>query len=160
MTRKIRKSSNKISLPRSVRKLFPKVTAAYDAKAAIDVSVEDKDCKSGKKLDPSECALARAAKREFSADGVIIGMSTSYIIKGKEAIRFQTPESVSREIVSFDRSGDFAIGNYHLPPKSPTARFGGEKNKRANHGTNKGAKRRVHHTSARVRVLDRGRSKE
>lgn len=146
-------------LPRSVRRLFPNVKFAVDADRAIEVLVEAKDCKDAESLNPSECALARAAKRELHADGVIIGLGASYVIKGDKAVRYHTPASVQREIVSFDRSHDFAPGTYHLPPKSPTVRFGVEKQRkdsRKNHGNgSKVAKRKVHR-SARVRTLPMG----
>ena len=90
---------------------------AFDADKPVEISVSRKDCKDAKKLNPSECALARAARRELHADGVIIGMQSSYIIKDRIAMRFATPESVRREIVSFDRHQDFAPGDYYLIPK-------------------------------------------
>jgi hypothetical protein len=151
MTKKLKK--HRINLPRSIHRLFPNVTEAFDADKPVEVSVESKDCKNGKKFDPTECALARAAKRELLADGVIIGMSSSYIIKGNIAIRFQTPESVSREIVSFDRNQDFAPGEYYLTPKAPTARLG-EKHSNKSNGSKK-VKRKIHN-SARVRILPKG----
>lgn len=145
----------KYHLPRSLRKMFPKVEYAVDAHAPVYVTVGDKDCKDARKLNPSECALARAARRELHADGVIIGMSTSYIIKGNKAVRFDTPQSVAREIVSFDRHGDFATGDYHLIPKSPSNQFG-EKQRGNKGGANKTATRKIH-ISARVRMLPKGR---
>ena len=143
----------KVLLPRSVKRLFPQVEIAVDANKAVEVSVSRKDCKDAKRLNPSECALARAARRELHADGVIIGMSTSYLIKGKTAVRFATPESVQREIVSFDRHQDFAPGDYHLTPKPPTSRLGTDRRVRPS-GSHK-TKRKVHH-SARVRILPKG----
>ena len=147
---------NQIKLPRSVKRLFPNVKSAIDADGPVEVSVTQKDCKEGKKFNPADCALARAAKREFEADAVIIGMSSSYIIKNDIAVRFQTPDSVQREIISFDRHHDFAPGDYYLTPKSPTVRLGMEwrKPKKTN-GKSKTPKRKVHH-SARVRVLAKG----
>ena len=153
------KKPKSLMLPRSVRRLFPNVKFAVDADRPIEVLVEAKDCRDAESLNPSECALARAAKRELHADGVIIGMGASYVIKGDRAVRYHTPASVQREIVSFDRSHDFAPGTYYLPPKPPATRFGAEKQKkdsRKNHGNGpKTAKRKVH-TSARVRVLPKG----
>jgi hypothetical protein len=148
---------NAIRLPRSVRRTFPNVKHAIDATKSVEVSVEAKDCKDGKRFNPSECALARAAKRELHADGVIIGMSSSYLIKGDTAMRFETPESVRREIVSFDRHQDFAPGDYYLTPKSPSTRFGitHSKRDREDTRTNKVVRRKVH-KSARVRVLPKG----
>jgi len=142
-----------------VRRLFPNVKFAVDADSAIEVSVSARDCKDAEKMNPSECALARAAKRELKADGVIIGLGASYVIRGDVATRYHTPESVQREIISFDRSHDFAPGDYHLPPKSPAVRFGMDKRNRASTKSKKGdpktAKRKIHH-SARVRTLPTG----
>jgi len=147
-----------IKLPRAVKRLFPKVIAAMDATKPIEVSVNAKDCKEATSKNPSDCALARAAKRELHADGVIIGMSSSYIIKGNKAIRYQTPDSVQREIVSFDRHHDFATGSYVLPPKSPTNRFGNvhESNKRRSKSNPVKTVRRKVHTSVRIRTLAKG----
>lgn len=142
-----------IRLPRSIKRLFPQVEHAFDSADAVEISVNKNDCKNATKLNPAECALARAAKREFQADGVIVGISTSYIIKGKEAMRFSTPESVSREIISFDRHHDFAPGEYYLRPKSASQRFG--ENTHKGGGKNKTARRKVHN-SARVRILAKG----
>jgi hypothetical protein len=150
------KKLRKIQLPSSLRRLYPQVERAYDADRPVEVSVGPKDCKDAKRLNPTECALAIATRRELKADAVIIGMSTSYIIKGNQAFRYATPESVAREIVSFDRHADFAPGDYHLAVKAPTAKFGAS---RANKGgVNKTARR--HHVQARVRVLPTGHSSE
>jgi hypothetical protein len=153
---KIRKDSH-VLLPRSVARLFPKVTVAVDADQSIDVKVIKKDCVESKQMDPADCALARAVKRDMEADGAIIGLSSSYIIRGNKAIRFATPERVQREIVSFDRNHDFAPGDYFLTPKSPSSRMGVEKSKRKVTPTSgaKVAKRKVHHPD-RVRILLRG----
>jgi hypothetical protein len=141
--------------------MFPNVEHAVDADRAIEVSVSKKDCTDAKRLSPMECALARATKRELHADGVIIGMSSSYVIKGKTAVRFHTPASVQREIVSFDRHDDFAPGDYYLPPYSPSLQLGKQKNhKRTPHdsGKNKSARRKVH-MSVRVRIFPKGSSR-
>lgn len=149
-----RSKKREVTLPRSVKKLFPEVEFAFDADKPVEISVEPRDCRDGRKLMPTECALARAARRELKADSVIIGMSTSYVIRGNTAIRFATPQSVAREIVSFDRNQDFAPGDYHLAVKAPTNKLGTYQTR--NHGGgSKEAKRKVHH-SARVRVLAKG----
>lgn len=153
------KKKRTVSLPRSVKNLFPQVEYATDATKPVYVSVNKKDCDDAQALNPMDCALARATKREKNADGVIIGMSSSYIIRGKEAVRYATPESVRREIVSFDRHHDFATGDYHLRPKSLTAKFGTEKNKnpnKRNKGYDHDAQHRRVHQSVRVRALAKG----
>lgn len=153
MKRQIARKGDAIRLPNSIRKLFPKVEFAYEAEKPVEVSVDAKDCKTAEPLNPAECALARAAKRELKADGVIIGLSSSYLIKGNIAIRFATPSSVQREIVSFDRHSDFAPGDYYLTPKSPSQRLGSRK------GTKSGSRvsKRKFHKVARVRVLGKAK---
>jgi hypothetical protein len=147
---------NQVKLPRSVKRLFPQVTEAFDADKAVEVSVNKKDCRDSQRLNPSECALAHAAKRELRSDGVIIGMTSSYVIKGKTAIRFATPASVQREIVSFDRHQDFAPGDYYLTPKSPSSRLGAYQSRPGGSGGKNKSIRRKIHRSARVRILPRG----
>lgn len=140
----------KTKLPPTIRKHFPDVDYIVDADYPIDIAVDKEDCQDAKQLDPTNCALARAAKRAFNADAVVIGISTSYVIRGKRAVRFATPEHVSREIVSFDRNGDFEPGTYKLVPKAPTSRMG------ANTKTYKKRKDKqgTRQFSARVRILD------
>lgn len=105
--------------PRSITRIFPQVTRVIHAKKHVIVEVSSKDCKEGKGFQTNECALAKAAKRQFKADGVAIRLSDSFVIKGKTAIRFMTPETVKRELVSFDRHHDFAPGIYRLSPAPP-----------------------------------------
>jgi len=154
---KMKKTKSTTKLPRSIKRMFPEVKTVSDAKEAVEITVNRKDCKIAQKRNPTECALAKAAKRELKVDKVIIGISSSYLIKGTEAIRFQTPQSVQREIVSFDRHQDFAEGSYNLVPKSGNNRMGQYIDTRTNKkgGKYKYAKRKIHH-SARVRVLPSG----
>ena len=147
------KKKTPVTMPRSVHRLFPQVTSVTDATVPVEVSVAARDCKQGQQTNPSECALARAARRELKVDGVIIGLSSSYLIRGTTALRFDTPESVKREIVSFDRHGDFAPGEYYLTPKSPSCRLGEARYKPTSQ--NKTVRRKVH-LSARVRMLPKG----
>lgn len=97
-----------------VQKRFPRVTRVKDAKHPIRLTVKPQDSQNGIKVSPESCALAQAAKRELKADGAIINLSSSYVIKGTTAIRYKTSELVSREIVSFDRGGGFAAGRDYL----------------------------------------------
>jgi hypothetical protein len=97
-----------------VQKHFPKVTMVRDATRALEIEVTVQDGKEAKKRNHDECAMAKACKRAYKADGVILSRSVAYLIKGTLAIRFSVPEAVSREIVSFDRGGGFAPGIYKL----------------------------------------------
>jgi len=145
-----------IKLPRAIKRLFPKVKTVVDATKSVEISVNRRDCKISKRLKPSECALATAGKRELKSDGVIIGMGSSYVIRGEQAIRFETPNSVKHEIVSFDRHQDFAPGDYYLNPPSPSKRLGHKETRTGrNGGTVKSARRKIH-TTARVRTIPKG----
>jgi hypothetical protein len=103
-----------------VRKYFPKVTEVEDGDTKLQVEVTSADSKSAAVRNHEACAMAVACKRKFKADGVIVSISTAYIIKGKKAIRYEVPEAVQREIVSFDREAGFAPGEYELRPVPPT----------------------------------------
>jgi len=154
--RKRPRKANGPKLPRSIRRLFPNLKDVTDATAPVHVTVTKRDCTNGKRLKAGECALAVAAQRQYHAQGAVIGMSYSYIVRGDHAIRFATPASVAREIVSFDRHGDFAPGEYGLSAVSPSNRLGKEKVERpGDHGSKK-ISRIVHKGTARVRVVERG----
>lgn len=155
MAKRKKKRGSHGKVPRSLRRLFPNVDEVIDATRTVRVTVFQRDCSEGKKMQPSECALAKATKRQYHADGAVIGLTSSYIIRGKKALRFATPESVAREVVSFDRHSDFAPGEYHLAPKPPSSRLGiGPSNTRSGSRSVK----RITHTSVRVRELERGSS--
>lgn len=105
-----------------VQKYYPGVTTVRDAKRPRVIQVTPEDCKRGNKKEPADCALAKAFKRKF--DGAIISTSKSYLIKGKIALRYDTPESVSREVISFDRNHNFEPGQYHLAPVAKANKLG------------------------------------
>lgn len=153
-----KKGTKKQLAPRSIRRAFPQVEHVIDAKRPVIVHVTDKDCKGAEPLNPTECALAKATKREFKVDAVVIGLSTSYLIKGKKAIRFVTGQAIAREIVSFDRHSDFQPGEYRLVPKSPGSSFEyhREYGKKRNSGVKKGkhSPKRKYHKTAKVREFN------
>lgn len=102
-----------------INKYYPDVKTVIDATRHARVDVNSEDCVKGTKKAPNKCAMARAFQRN-DYDGAIISRSVSYLIKGTKAIRYATPISVAREIVSFDRHQDFQPGRYTLsPPQKP-----------------------------------------
>lgn len=105
-----------------VQRYYPSVTKVVDAVKNEAISVTAADCKYSRKKDPESCAMAKACKREF--DGAIISTSVAYLIQGTTAKRYKVPESVSREIVSFDRSHSFAPGDYRLLAPTKHERLG------------------------------------
>lgn len=106
----------------TVRKFFPNVKVVVDAKTAAKIEVTKKDCSSAQVKKHNQCAMAVACKRKFHLDGVIISRSIAYLVKGNKARRFELPQSVIREVVSFDRGAGFAEGEYQLAAVSPANR--------------------------------------
>ncbi len=107
-----------------VRKYFPSVTEVHDADDNVILEVTRDDSSEGTVKDHSHCAMARACQRKFKARGVIVSVTTVYIIQKDGATRYRLPESVSREIVSFDREAGFAEGQYELIKPSKSQRIG------------------------------------
>jgi hypothetical protein len=135
----------------NVRKFFPKVTRVTDAAKGLEIEVTKQDDKVSRRNDHAGCAMAVACKRELKLDGVIISRSVAYLVKGSEATRYDVPERVSREIVSFDRGGGFDPGTYRL--KTPAIKIG------SSHGSGGAQKKsngslagRFHHLTNNVRT--------
>jgi hypothetical protein len=114
---------------RIVKHFFPKVTKVNDAHENAIVEVTGKDTSHSKVKDHSACAMAIACKRTFKADGVIISVNTAYLIKGDTATRFILPESIAREVVSFDRNAGFDEGVYQLSKVSKSRELGIDKHR-------------------------------
>lgn len=125
-----------------VRKYFPQVNKVVDAKKSVSITVTKRDAKIASKKDPQKCALARACVRQGIADGTLIHLGFSYLIKGEVATRYLTSEIVAREITSFDRHHDFAAGrNYKLSKVPYSAKLGvrqQRKNPTGTHGEKNG----------------------
>lgn len=150
-----RRSSSRI--PRSVLRKFPNVTKLVDATEGVVVNVTPTDAKSAKPGDPSGCAMVKAFKRQHGLS-TIIGLTRSYVVEGDTVVRYITPETVGREITSYDRSKDFEPGVYHLAKMTPSQRVGTmkprAKRKDPRTGHDKASKLRViHKGTARVRGL-------
>jgi hypothetical protein len=141
-----------------VKKQFPQVEEVVDATEGVRVRVQKRDSHEGRKKQPNDCALARACRREMKADGAIINVAFSYVIKGKTATRYMTSTAVAREITSFDRHQDFAAGDDYLLSKvPPAARLGIEKRRgRSGSHTPKKSHLAVHqHKTEDIRVSSR-----
>jgi hypothetical protein len=129
-----------------VQKYHPEVKRVLDAKDSVSFTVTAEDCKRGKANQPEGCALARAAMKTY--DGAIISLSTSYLVKGSTAWRYKTPQTVAREIVSFDRNERFEPGEYHLAKIAPCQALGYRTGQPKGKGVHKKKpSRRVHRTT-------------
>jgi hypothetical protein len=93
-----------------------------DAGRSLQLEVIGKDCNKRGAKDPQNCAFACAAKRELGAERAFFFRSTAWLLKGGKLVRYTLPQSVQKEIVSFDRTGAMAPGVYHLsrPTKTQT----------------------------------------
>lgn len=135
-----------------VRKFFPNVTSVRDADDSIDVTVTANDDKVSRKKEHDGCAMAVACKRELKLDGVIVARKSAYTIKNNVATRYELPESVSREVVSFDRGAGFAPGDYSMRPPSESRRLGRQTGGGGSRtGTGKPIKRK--HSTANIRAV-------
>lgn len=141
-----------------VQRYFPQVEDVTDATKGTAIEVTRTDTSSAKRRSHRTCAMAVACKRKLNLDGVIISVKTAYLVKGTKAIRYLVPESVSREIVSFDRGSDFAPGDYKLIV--PQVKLGLKKNGKGHgpHGRPDGRTEPRHFTGGIRTVL--GSSKD
>lgn len=133
-----------------VRKFFPEVETVKDATKGVIVEVTPHDVKNSERRKHKVCAMAVACKRMMNLDGVIMGISMAYTIKGKVATRHEVSPSLGREITSFDRSGDFLPGSYSLSPVVPTNRLGSKGGAHTKRGTSKPIKFR--HLTENIRA--------
>src|SRR6266536_185942 len=141
-------------VPKRIREALPQVTKVRDADSTINITVLPKDSAAGRRRDPNNCALARACVREKIADAAVIGIGSSWLIKGNVATRYLTSEAVSREITSFDRHHDFAAGQDYKLSRIPPAKRLGKKEwpKTGPHIRTKIDASAYHHT-ANIRVI-------
>jgi len=140
-----------ISTLKNVQKFYPRVKTLVDADKPVVITVTENDQITGHIMEETECALAVACKRQFKG-GAIIGLSASYIIKGTRAIRYKTSNSISREIVTFDRHKDFSPGVYTLVPFSPANRLQNRTRKyKPGSGETPTKSRIAYHLTTRVR---------
>lgn len=138
----------------TVQKFFPNVKVVVDAKMNAAIDVTEQDVKSSKLKSHKQCAMAVACKRKFHLDGVIISKSVAYLIKGNKARRFKVPESVAREVVSFDRGAGFSIGKYALQAIPKSDQMNRPRGKKAPGGSHKGESimKRFYHKTDNVRA--------
>jgi len=150
---KIKTKTQKHEYPHSlavVRKYFPKVNYVEEAREPLVIEVTNQDSNSASVRNHESCAMAIACKRKANADGVIVSIKTAYVIRGDTATRYEVPQAVQREIVSFDRNAGFAPGTYKLTPYAPSNRLGVAQN-RGKNGRSKG--RKFIHYTANIRTV-------
>ena len=118
-----------IHVPRDLRERFPDLLTVSDADIPVKVTMDAAAVENGKTMMNGACAMACAIEATGEVDGARIGMTYSWLVSenGTHATRYKTPDSVQREIVSFDRHKDFDLGEYQLSAIPPAERFGQRK---------------------------------
>ncbi len=139
-----------------VKKYHPDVKRVVDAKEPLTIIVTAADCRNAKIGAPDACAMSKALNHIH--DGAIVSLSVAYVIDGDKATRYKVPNSVSREIVSFDRNKKFAPGEYWLSAPSEMEKLGA-RNRPQNVKVRKpeytGIKKRYHRTTG-IRSIYQG----
>lgn len=125
---------------------LPVVDAAQD----VSVTVTQADVKNSKKKNPSECAAALAGLRKFHMP-VKVFLSRMYVKDKNKWVRFITPNTISREIISFDRASAFEPGEYTFKAPTESAKLGAyQYRKREHHAGTKSKKK--NHVTTNVRI--------
>lgn len=139
----------------TVQKFFSEVVSVDDASKDVTVEVTKADNQNGMVKSHKTCAMAVCVKRTLKADGVIIAVRTAYVVYGDKAVRYRLPESIAREIVSFDRKAGFAVGTYKLNAPCKSEKLGHPSGDHSNRNGNRppGKFRFMHHTSGIRTVL-------
>lgn len=123
-----------------------------DATEPVNLEITKLDIKNAKKSDPANCAAAVAGKRTLHKE-VRVFLTRTYVKEKSHWVRYVTPESVSREITSFDRGAAFEPGIYQMNRPSKTAKLGAH---RGYSTARTGAKRRaLYHSTVNVRPFDK-----
>jgi hypothetical protein len=142
--------ANKTRL-QTIQSFYPQVRRVKDAKKPLFLDVTAKDCARGKTGKMDSCALVRAISRT-EGHPALISRSVAYTIEGTTAVRFALPDTVTREIVSFDRTKTFMPGRYRLAKPFPTNQLGAVRPKHGPKRGGKDPKRGTLHRTAGVRI--------
>lgn len=90
-----------------------------DAKARAFVAVTQSDVVNAKKANSKHCALSRGALRLPGVVAAYFFRATAFIEYKDRILRYRLPQSVQKEIVSFDRAQIFDPGVYQLSEIPP-----------------------------------------
>lgn len=93
-----------------------------DADNSLSLVVTARDIKLAKAANSKECALARACKRELRVKAAYFLRTVAWLEYPDKMVRYRLPQSVQKEIVSFDRSKMMSTGEYTLSPVTPMKR--------------------------------------
>lgn len=102
-----------------------------DAKKDIVIHLKKCDVHAVRKS-PEHCAFANACHREVrGVKRAIFTRSVAYLQVKDKLIRYTLPAAVRQEIMTFDRGGQLAPGEYILKAASPKNRLGMTRSRKA-----------------------------
>lgn len=101
-------------LLRTIRSHFPAVHKVVDAKEGVKVTVTRGDVAWSEKRNGNACVMAKACERSLHVDGALVNRTRAFLIRGNTALRYGLTQRTQREIVAFDRGGQFMPGDYYL----------------------------------------------
>ena len=90
-----------------------------DAQKPLAIEVTARDIKLAKAQNSKECALSRAVKRAMPVKAAYFLRTTAWLEFSDRMVRYRLPQSVQKEIVSFDRNKMMSVGEYVLSPVEP-----------------------------------------
>ncbi len=90
-----------------------------DAKKPVVINITPRDIATGDNKNPSQCAVARAARHSIEdCISARVHIGRVYIEQKDKWVRYNTSDALRAEIIAFDRGGQFEPGNYPLRPIS------------------------------------------
>ena len=117
-----------------------------DSASPVLVTVTNHDVVNAKKKDSKDCAFSRAALRVPGVLGAYFFLKTAFLEYKDKIVRFTLPQSVQKEIVSFDRAQILAPGIYQMSAVSPALAPKYAKRYRT--------KKRIEHLEGRMNEID------
>jgi hypothetical protein len=102
-----------------------------DATKPAKITITPKDIAKGDNKNPSGCAAAVAAMHSVeNCISARVHVGRVYIEQKKRWVRYNTSDALRTEIITFDRCGQFAPGEYTLRPLSANETSEGRARKR------------------------------
>jgi hypothetical protein len=131
-----------------------------DADKGLILHVIDEDIKKAGKRSPATCAAAQACIRQMKVKAALVHLGRTYVLIKNKWLRYRTPLALRTEIVSFDRGGTFAPGDYMLQKLQPSHqgtgyRQGGETTGSTGSGPRRTTRPRHYITDVRFSMRDR-----
>jgi len=95
-----------------------------DATIDLVINVTPKDVRAQGKKSNTECAAAVAICRQQKVAEARVYLSRTYVKKERWWDRYVTPAALRTELVVFDRTGQFDVGEYRLMAPSEAQQLG------------------------------------